>query len=192
MRRHSPAHAALRADAAFMSPVGADPPPQSENPGAGSTGAQFSLAGVSHYTTANGTDTQPEGTSPSRRVGAALVTTAHALTRLRLGDEPAGLVDDAATALRYHLGPAERGFMLMVAAQTAEPDDLEALAGTVIAGTRRGAPVPTFDDVRAEARLWASWASLPERRAYFGAIWNQLPEAEQAGFLESVNRRAAA
>ena len=127
----------------------------------------------------------------SDRLKGALGSIQHGLRELRETDDPAGLVDDIATILRRRLGPTERGWLLITAAQAANPADLEALAVAVVEGTRRGAPVPAFDDVRSEARLWASWAGLPELRMYMAAIWRGLPERDRTGFLKA-NRKVVA
>ncbi|WP_162683361.1 hypothetical protein [Rhodobacteraceae bacterium DSL-40] len=57
-----------------------------------------------------------------------------------------------------------------------------------------GAPIPAFDEVIAEARLWASWASLAELRAYLLASWEALPDLNRSKFLAFADndRRAAA
>ncbi len=73
------------------------------------------------------------------------------------------------------------------------PDAAEELAEAALADLREGVPVPPFISLRDEARNWASLASLGELKAYLGAIWGRLPEAERASFLSAVRpkRRAA-
>ena len=72
-------------------------------------------------------------------------------------------------------------------------DDAEELAEAVLHDLREGEPVPPFDELRTEARDWAAFASPGELKAYLGAIWGRLPEAERQGFLRAVRpkRRAA-
>jgi len=92
-----------------------------------------------------------------------------------------------------HLGPCERLCLASAALMSLDRDTAEQLAESVLYDARQGAPVPPFDGLRAEARDWAAFASRGEVRAYLGACWNRLPEAEQARFLSAVRskRRAA-
>lgn len=60
-----------------------------------------------------------------------------------------------------------------------------------------GEPIPPFDDVMAEARDWASWASGAELRAYAVACWEQFADHQRQRFLAwalrpSNGREAAA
>ena len=73
------------------------------------------------------------------------------------------------------------------------PDAAEELAETTLHDLREGVPVPPFFSLRDEARNWASLASPGELKAYLGAIWGRLPEAERQGFLRAARpkRRAA-
>ncbi len=73
------------------------------------------------------------------------------------------------------------------------PDVAEELAEAALADLREGVPVPPFFSLRDEARNWASLASPGELKAYLGAIWGRLPEAERQGFLRAARpkRRAA-
>lgn len=81
-------------------------------------------------------------------------------TARALADDP-----DAAAALAAWLDPAE-------------------IAALARAGA--GMPIPPLDDIRAEAKLWASWATPAERRAYIAAIWNVLPRPDRSGFLAAA------
>lgn len=91
----------------------------------------------------------------------------------------------ALLALRYD---RPRCFLLAIGGLMAlDPEDREAVAETVLADLRRGPPVPPFDGVRAEAELWASFASPAELKHYLVAAWNALPEHDRQAFL----RRAA-
>ncbi len=73
------------------------------------------------------------------------------------------------------------------------PDAAEELAEAVLHDLREGEPVPPFANLRDEARDWATFASRGELKAYLGAIWGRLPEAERQSFLSAVRpkRRAA-
>ena len=59
MRRSGPSRAALRAAAAFMAPIGLDPPPKSENPSAGSAGVVSTFRNVADENTLSPPNTQP-------------------------------------------------------------------------------------------------------------------------------------
>ena len=117
----------------------------------------------------------------SSRHKGALVSMLHGLVELRGGAEPGPLVDEISDVWQHRLDPNERGFLLMLGARAAEPDDLDALAMAIL--DRAGPPIPRFDSMRAEADLWAAEASPAERRAYATAIWNQMCERERAAFL---------
>ncbi len=73
------------------------------------------------------------------------------------------------------------------------PYAAEELDEATLADLRTGEPVPPFISLRDEARDWATFASPGELKAYLGAIWGRLPEAERQGFLRAVRpkRRAA-
>ncbi len=73
------------------------------------------------------------------------------------------------------------------------PEVAEELAEATVADLRTGEPIPPFDGLRTEARDWATFASRGELKAYLGAIWGRLPEAERQSFLSAVRpkRRAA-
>lgn len=57
---------------------------------------------------------------------------------------------------------------------------------------RAGAPVPPFTTAAAEAREWATWASLPELRAYVAACFLRLPSGDQRDFLDWARRKVGA
>jgi len=77
----------------------------------------------------------------------------------------------------------ERAAFAVAAIQTLDDDEVEAVL-------LHGAPRPVFDNMREEARLWASWASGAELRAYLAAIWGRLPDRDRAGFLTQCRRAA--
>jgi len=91
---------------------------------------------------------------------------------------------EIAETLNAWFTPDERAALASAALKTLDDDMAKAVV-------LHGAPRPVFTDVRAEARLWASWASLPECRAYIAAIWNHLPDGDRADFINTVSRRAA-
>ena len=72
------------------------------------------------------------------------------------------------------------------------PDTAEELAEATLADLRTGDPIPPFDDLRAEARDWATFASRGELKAYLGAIWGRLPEAERQSFRSAVRPKQRA
>ncbi|MFK7945451.1 MAG: hypothetical protein AB8B85_21435 [Paracoccaceae bacterium] len=128
------------------------------------------------------------------RFKAVLVSCLHGLVELPDAAHPTALADDLATILRYRLDRTERGFLLMTAAQAAEPEDLGRLALAVCEGTAEGTPHAPFLNVKSEARDWAMFANVPERRAYLTAIWSALSAADKQSFLKAVSlkRRAHA
>ena len=79
----------------------------------------------------------------------------------------------------------ERAAIAVSAIQTLDDDEVEA-------ALLQGAPRPVFDSMRAEAKLWASWASPLELQEYLGAIWTRLPERQRTSFLKAARQRAAA
>src|SRR5699024_10591302 len=104
----------------------------------------------------------------------------------RGSDDPTALAEMAGTALEWRLGQIERGFLLMVAARAAEPDNLEALALAVTDGA--GAPVPALDHASTEARDWAAWASATEVKAYLAACWHRLSAKDRKAFLKAARQ----
>ena len=135
-------------------------------------------------------------TDPLDRMGS---TTAAALRLLPVAGEPGypspgKIADGLAIILRAHLGPYERLTFASAALLSLDADTAEELAEATLADLREGVPVPPFSTLREEARDWAAFASPGELRAYLGACWNRLPEAERARFLSAVRpkRRVAA
>ena len=55
-----------------------------------------------------------------------------------------------------------------------------------------GPPVPAFDDLAAEAGLWADHASRDELKAYAVAIFRRMQPRDRDAFLAFVQRRSAA
>jgi hypothetical protein len=59
------------------------------------------------------------------------------------------------------------------------------LLAAAAADLSRGAPLPPLGAVEAEARDWASWATLQEVRAYHAACWDRLSQRQRAAFLDA-------
>lgn len=116
----------------------------------------------------------------------AFVSLLHGLTELRHGTDPGPLVSEVSDVWQHRLGPNGRGFLLMVGAQAAEPQDLDALAIGVL--DCAGLPIAPLDSMPAEARLWAAEASPAERHAYAIAIWNQMGERERAACFAAIRK----
>ena len=104
---------------------------------------------------------------------------------LRAANE--GKFDEVADNVAASLTPAERGLLPIIAARAAESRHLERLVADVIEDVRRSAPVSTFDDVWAEAKLWASWANQSELKEYMSAIWCALPKRLTTSLLTAVH-----
>ncbi len=107
----------------------------------------------------------------------------------RLDSASAAVADDVTETK----DTAQRVADAAAALRSLPPDVAEELAEAILADLREGVPVPPFFSLRDEARNWASLASPGELKAYLGAIWGRLPEAERQGFLCAVRpkRRAA-
>ena len=100
---------------------------------------------------------------------------------------------DLTFILHQRLDLPERIWLAISSLLSMPPDDAEELAEAALHDLRVGEPVPPFDELRTEARDWAAFASPGELKAYLGAIWGRLPEAERQGFLRAARpkRRAA-
>jgi hypothetical protein len=116
----------------------------------------------------------------------ALVSLLNGLKELASSDNPALLLDEVALILRRRLDRLQRRWLLWVAATAAEPEDAASLASSVLEEKRNHGPIPELDDVREEARLWASWATRAQLRAYMAACWGALPVPERNEFLRAV------
>ena len=92
---------------------------------------------------------------------------------------------EIAEALNAWFTQDERAAFAVAAIQTLDDGEVEA-------ALLHGAPRPVFDNMRAEAKLWASWASPLELQEYLGAIWTRLPERERTSFLKAARQRVAA
>jgi len=56
----------------------------------------------------------------------------------------------------------------------------------------RGTPPVVFDSYAQEARCWATFASLDERKCYMAAIWHTLSASDQTAFLQYTHRSKVA
>jgi hypothetical protein len=102
-----------------------------------------------------------------------------------LGDDEQAVAD----TLVAWLSPAERVALAAGALLALSPATARAVCETFLAEHRAGEPVPAFlEDVRAEARLWASWASPAELRAYLAACWHRLPQRDRSAFLKAARK----
>lgn len=107
---------------------------------------------------------------------------------------PSELAAGLATIFRARLAPMERLTIASAAMMALDLDAAEELAEATLRDLCAGSPITPFTTLREEARDWATFASQGELRAYLGAIWGRMPEAEKAGFLSAARpkRRAAA
>ena len=86
------------------------------------------------------------------------------------------------------LTPAERVALAAGALLALSPTTATSVCETFLAEHRAGEPVPPLDDIRAEARLWASWAAPAELRAYLAACWHRLSEKDRSAFLKAARK----
>jgi len=108
-------------------------------------------------------------------------------------------VADLALLCRARLKPAERlrrATAYMMSLPALEAEWLARITLEEITASRldwrepAGPPVPAFWNYRDEARNWCALACTAELKAYFAAIWQQLPEADRASFLCEIRRCA--
>lgn len=101
---------------------------------------------------------------------------------------------ELAVTLSIRLRSSERMILATAAILSLDRANAEELAETTISHLRTGLPVAPFTTLREEARNWAALASPGELRAYLGAIWGRLSEAERVSFLRAARpkQRAAA
>ena len=79
------------------------------------------------------------------------------------------------------LTPNERAALAFAALNSLEPDEAEMTAAAVVGSA--GAPLPPFLGGMDEARLWASYATLSELKAYTLAAFEAMQAKDQAAFL---------
>lgn len=101
------------------------------------------------------------------------------------------LAEGVAIALSLLNGPA-RLTIAAGALMALDAEPAEELAEAVLADVRRGAPVPPFGELAAEARDWAAFASPAEREAYAAAALYRLPPARRRAILAAIERRERA
>ena len=81
---------------------------------------------------------------------------------------------------------------LCLAIRECHPSDAAILMSAALEDLSAGMPIPAFDSVMAEARLWAEWATPAELKAYALASYEAMAARDQSGFLAHVSRRVAA
>ena len=99
---------------------------------------------------------------------------------------------DFADALERRLTPVGAAHLLSVAFRINSPDVALELGTAALRDLTAGQPGTAFTSVTEEARDWAFFAPLNERKIYLAAIWQTLPYSEQSAFWRFAQRRAAA
>lgn len=85
--------------------------------------------------------------------------------------------------LAMRLDRPQRIVLAAGALHALDPDLREDVAEAVLDDLRAGPPPPPFNGVKAEAELWASYASPLEVKHYLIAAWNVLPAEDRQRFL---------
>lgn len=75
---------------------------------------------------------------------------------------------------------------LREAIRECDPTDAALILSDELERLRLGAPIPPPLNAMDEARAWAEWATLFERKAYFLACFDAMPPKDQADFLAYV------
>jgi hypothetical protein len=94
------------------------------------------------------------------------------------------------TVLRARLAPEERAELAR--ASLLSCDDAQYAQIMIAQEAGAGPPVPAFDDVAAEARQWAEWASRAELNAYAVAAFLRMTKRDRADFIAFGQGRLAA
>lgn len=81
---------------------------------------------------------------------------------------------------------AEAATALCHAIAECEPEDAALILEAALRSFGAGQPVPPLLSLMDEARTWADFATVAERKAYCLASWNRLPAADRAAFLAHV------
>lgn len=81
---------------------------------------------------------------------------------------------------------------LCYAISECHPHDACEIMAAALADLSAGMPNAPLFNVMDEARSWASFATRADLKAYCLACFEQMPPADQAGFLSYVQRSAAA
>ncbi len=90
------------------------------------------------------------------------------------------------TVARARLTSEERAALAWGALRALDtPEQAEIVAATLL--TFADAPLPTFLNPMEDARWWASFASLQERKAYALAAYEALPMREQMAFRNHIS-----
>ena len=90
------------------------------------------------------------------------------------------------TVARARLTSEERAALAWAALRALDtPEQAELVAETVL--TFAGSPLPTFLSQMQDARWWASFASLKERKAYARAAYESLPFHDQIAFRNHIS-----
>lgn len=85
--------------------------------------------------------------------------------------------------------PRWRAAVAWAALKELDPEDAAKVAAVFLPA---GAPLPTLINMMEDARWWAGLASRAERKAYCLAAFESMPEADQAAFLQHVQKARAA
>ncbi len=102
---------------------------------------------------------------------------------LTIGNDAWG---SAATLAAARMTIEERAAWAWAALKSLDaPEQVEEVAKAVLCFA--GYPLPTFLNPMEDARLWATSASLKERKAYALAAYNALPFREQMAFRNHIS-----
>jgi len=93
--------------------------------------------------------------------------------------------------LTARLTPQERGAMAWAVLRSLTPEQIVAVAETVLPQSV-GTPIAPLFNHMDEAAFWADMAEPEALEAYCLASFNAMPAPRKAAFLEFVQRRAAA
>ena len=78
---------------------------------------------------------------------------------------------------------ADAATALCQAVAACHPDDAAGLMVGILPQLGAGQPLPPLFSFMDEAKDWASFATVPELKAYIAAAWNRLPPSDRMGFL---------
>ena len=131
----------------------------------------------------------PQAAARAIRAALELVSTGGQPGELTPTDLSLNLADE----LRPILEPGEKLVLAGASMMALSAAAAEELCEATLHDLRAGPPIPPLFGVRDGARDWAAFATFGELRAYLGAIWNRLPDAERTSFIAAVRpkRRAA-
>lgn len=112
------------------------------------------------------------------------------LTFLNQNREPSALIPFA-DRLAPRLTEIGTYNLLAVAIRIAPESERLGLMSAAMRDLTRGQPMVPFFCIADEAKDWATYASLAERKYYAAAIFNTFGPSERAAFLGFADRRAA-